>query len=410
MSVKIGDILVGVDVGTSKTCALIGEVTQDGLDIIGVGSCASHGMQKGAVTNIDSAAQAIQKAVEKAEAVAGFDTISSVIVNVTGNHIQGINSNGVAPVKNPEINEDDIARVLESAKAVAISPDREFLHVLAQEYILDNQDGIRNPKGMSGVRLEAKVHIVTGLSSGAQNIIKCVNRCNLEVEDIVLSALADSEAVLTEDEKEMGCALVDIGSGTTDIAIWSRGALVHTHVIALAGNMLTSDIAKMLQMSLMDAEELKIHSGCAMKTAVGEDELIPIPGSDGRDSQKMMPRQALAEIIEPRLEEIFEMIDRDIEESGYKSQIPAGIILTGGTSKMDAAPELGARTFGLPVRRGMPYNIGGFSDLVTDPQQSTAVGLMLYEINRPDVSTYNPQETQKSSWMGRFVAWLKRIV
>ncbi len=408
MTVKLGDILVGLDIGTSKTCAIIGEVTPEGLNVIGAGSSPSKGIQKGAVTNIDAAAQGIQHAIEVAEVIANCK-ISSVIVDITGNHIEGINSNGVAAVKGEEIDDNDIARVLESAKAVAIPPDREFLHVLAQEYILDGQTGIRNPKGMSGVRLEAKVHIVTGAISCAQNIIKCVNRCDVEVADIVLSSLAASEAVVSDDEKELGCVLVDVGSGTTDIAIWSKGALVHTHVIGLAGNHLTSDIAKGLQTSLTDAEKLKIHSGCAMTTAVGADEIIEIPSPDGREPRKYS-RQVLTEIIEPRLEEIFEMVNCEIEKSGYKSLIPAGVILTGGTAIMDAVPELAERVLGVSVRRGVPRGIGGLTDFVQNPQYSTAIGLLLHAVNHPDISSFSPQEAKNSSLVGRLLAWLKQIV
>ena len=297
MTDKTGEILVSVDIGTSKTCVLIGEVTEEGLDILGCGTAPTKGVQKGVITNKDSAAQAVSRALEVAEAMAGFDSISNVIVNITGNHIQGINSSGVAPVygdegvarktnwntsevasiKTPEINRDDVTRVLESAKARKIQPDHEFLHVLPQEYILDDQPGIRSPIGMNGVRLEAKVHIITGAISSANNIIECINRCHLNVDDLVYSALASSAAVLSDDEKEIGCALVDIGSGTTDIAIWHKGALVHTHVLGVGGNHLTSDIAKGLQISIEEAETLKINDGCAMTSAVGADEIIQVP-------------------------------------------------------------------------------------------------------------------------------------
>lgn len=409
MGVKIGDILVGVDVGTAKTCAVIGEVGAQGFNVLGFGEVPSKGIKKGAVINIESASQAILQALEEAEYVADFGSIASVIVNITGNHIQGQNSNGVAPVRNPEINDDDIARVLESAKAVKIAPDREFLHVLAQEYILDGQEGIRSPKGLSGVRLEAKVHIITGAIACAQNIIKCVQNCKLEVEDLVFSALAASQAVLSDDEKEMGCVLVDIGGGTTEIAIWVKGALVHTHVLGVGGYHLTSDIAKGLVISLTDAEELKLSSGCAMTTAVGMDEVILIPSGDGREPRKMA-RSVLAEIIEPRLEEIYEMVNREIIKSGYRDALSAGVILTGGTSILDAAPELAERTFGMRVRRGMPCNIGGVSDSVANPKYSTVIGLMQYAINRPDVMTYNPQDSQKSTFLRKIVTWLKNII
>ena len=430
MTDKTGEILVSVDIGTSKTCVLIGEVTEEGLDILGCGTAPTKGVQKGVITNKDSAAQAVSRALEVAEAMAGFDSISNVIVNITGNHIQGINSSGVAPVygdegvarktnwntsevasiKTPEINRDDVTRVLESAKARKIQPDHEFLHVLPQEYILDDQPGIRSPIGMNGVRVEAKGHIVRGAISSANNIIECINRCHLNVDDLVYSALASSAAVLSDDEKEIGCALVDIGSGTTDIAIWHKGALVHTHVLGVGGNHLTSDIAKGLQISIEEAETLKINDGCAMTSAVGADEIIQVPSPGDRRETRKISRQGFAEIIEPRLEEIFLMVNREIEKSGYKDKIPAGIILTGGTSIMDAAPELGAQTMNMPVHRGIPCNVGGMSDCIADPRYATAVGLLLYEMNRPDVSSYNPQETQKSSWIGRIVTWLKQII
>lgn len=408
MTVKIGDILAGLDIGTSKICAIIGEVTENGLNIIGVSSVPSKGIQKGSVMNIDAAAQGIQAAIEKAEVVANCK-ISSVVVNITGNHIQSMNSSGVAPVESPEISDSDIAQVLKTAKAVRIPPDREFLHVLAQEYILDGQEGIRNPKGLIGVRLEARVHIVTGAVDAAQNIIKCVNRCGLEVADMVLSSLAASESVLSEDEKELGCVVLDVGSGTTDMAIWAHGALMHTHVLGLGGNHLTSDIAKGLQISLTDAEKLKLNSGCAMTSAVGSEEVVYVPTTDGKEPRKL-PRQVLAEIIEPRLEEIFEMVNREIEKTGYKSQIPAGIVITGGTAFMDAVPELAERVFGLPVRRGIPRNVDGLVDFVQSPQYATSVGLLLHSVNHPDISSYSPQDAKKSSLMGRFLSWVRQII
>ena len=409
MTVKIGDILVGVDIGTNKTCAVIGEVTEEGLNIIGAGDTASKGIQKGIVTNIETASQGIQRAIENAEVLANCK-ISSVCVNITGSHIQGMNSNGVAAVHNPEIDETDIARVLESARAVPIPPDRQFLHVLPQEYIVNGQPGIRNAKGMSGVRLEAKVHIVTAVSSYVQNIIKCVDRCKVDVTDIVLSSLAASEAVLSEEEKELGCVLVDVGSGTTDIAIWSKGVLVHNHVIALGGNHLTSDIAKGFQTTLQDAEKLKIHSGCAMAAAVGSEEIIEIPASNGRDIRKL-PRQSLAEIIEPRLEEIFEMVNREIENAGFdRRQFSGGVVLTGGTAIMDAVPELAERVMSLPVRRGVPRGIGGLTDFVQNPKFSTAIGLLLYGIKHQDDSLCSPQEAKNSTVLGKFLSWLKQIV
>ncbi len=408
-SVKVDDILLGLDIGTSKICALIGEVTPEGINIIGMGSSPSKGIQKGAVSNIDAAAQGIQHAIEYAEVMANCK-IQSVIVNITGNHIGCMNSNGVAPVRGEEVSDADIRCVLDSARAVAIPPDREFLHVLASEYILDGQGGIRNPKGMSGVRLEANVHIVTGAVNCTQNLIKCVDKCGVDVADIVMSSLAASESVISDDEKELGCVLVDIGSGTTDIAIWVQGALVHSHVIGIGGNSLTNDIATVLKILLGDAEKLKIQSGCAMASAVGADEIIEIPSAEGHDMRKYS-RQVLAEIIEPRVEEIFEMVNREIEKSGFKSQIPAGIILTGGTAIMDGVPELAERVIGLPVRRGVPTGIGGVVDFIQNPQYATAVGLLLYAANHPDDnSTIIADSAKNVGVLKKLIDWLKQIV
>ena len=410
MSIKLGDILVGLDIGTNKTCAVIGEVSDEGLKILGAGETASKGIQKGGIINIEAASQSIQKAIEKAEIIAKC-RVSSVIVNITGNHIQGTNSNGVAKVSNcDEISDDDISRVLETARAVRISPDREFLHVIAQDYIVDGTPGIRNPRGMSGVRLEAKVHIITAVSSCIENIVKSVDRCRVDVTDVVLSSLASGESVLTEEEKEIGCVLVDLGSGTTDIAIWSKGAIVHTHTIGIAGNSLTSDLAKAFQMTLPDAETVKIHSGCAMVSSVGAEEIDEIPLSNGRDIHKH-PRQAICGVIEPRLEEIFEMVNREIVKAGIdKSQIPGGIILTGGTSVMDAVPELAERVLELPARRGVPRNISGLTDFILNPKYATVAGLMLYVMNQPTVLMCNPQDAKNSSFMGKFIAWIKQII
>lgn len=414
--VKNGDILVGLDIGTHKTYAVIGEVTENEddpklkeLNVIGVGSAVSKGIQKGNITNVDSAAQCINEAIEKAEVTANCK-ISSVIVNITGNHIKGRNSQGLTTLKNDEITDGDIAACLESAKAIPIPPDREFLHVLAQEYILDEtQRGIKNPKGMSGVRLEANVHIVTAASSAVQNIIKSIQRYKIDVADIVLSSLASSEAVLSRDEKELGCVLIDIGGGTTDVAIWVKGALVHNYVLPLGGNHLTNDIAQSLQISVIDAERLKLQSGCAMTSAVGTDEIVLIPMPGGRDPKKR-PKQVIAEIIQPRLEEIFEMVAKEIEKSGHKEEIPAGIILTGGTARMDAVPELAESIFGMPVRRGIPTGIGGITDFVQNPQCATVIGLLLHAMNQHDIASYSPQDEKNNSLLGRFVSWLKQIV
>lgn len=408
MSEKNSKILVGLDVGTSKTCAVIGEMTEEGLDIIGMGSAVSKGIQKGAVTNIESAAQSIQDALEDVE-VAINQEVTSVIMSISGTHIKGLNSNGVAAVKSPEVSDDDVARVLDSANAVAIPPDRQFLHVLAQEYILDGQQGIPDPRGMTGVRLEAKVHIVTCAVNSAQNLVKAVNKNEVAVSDIVLAPLAASEAVLTQDDREMGCVLVDIGAGTTDIAVWHKGVLVYTAVLDIAGNHITSDIAQGLQTNLQVAEKLKITSGCAMRDAVGADEAIQIPAVDGRDVRKF-PRSVLADIIEPRLEEIFDLVNQKIVESGYRDSIPAGLVLTGGTALMSALPELCEKTFGLPVKRGLPRNIGGNIDQVTHPKFATAVGLLFHAINPPDIKSYGSPEAKQNGLIGKIINWFKQIV
>ncbi|MBQ1267442.1 MAG: cell division protein FtsA [Proteobacteria bacterium] len=408
MSEKDEKLFVALDVGTSKTCAIVGRVTDKDIDIMGTGVVASKGIQKGNVNNIESAAACIDEALGMAE-VQSSKEIRSVYLSISGTHIKGQNSNGVARVHTPEVSDDDIARVLDSASALNIASDRQFMHVLAQEYILDDRPGIHNPRGMPGVRLEAKVHVISGSISCAQNLIKAVNRCKVSVADIVLAPLAASETILSDDEREVGCVMIDIGSGTTDIAVWSKGALVYTSVLDIAGNHITSDISKGLQTTLTTAETVKIQSGCAMSDAVGSDEIIQFAMANGNEFRKL-PREVLAKIIEPRLEELFDMIKQQITDAGYIDQIPGGIILTGGTALMDALPELCEKMFGLPVRRGVPRNIGGMVDNIQNPKFSVAVGLLLHASNPPDLKSYCSEEGRRKGVWDKIKDWFKQIL
>lgn len=408
MAQRQNEILVGLDIGSTKICAIVGELSEEGVNIIGIGTHASKGVSKGMLVNIEAAADVIQKAIEDAEVMSGCD-ISNVLISISGGHIKGINSEGLAAVKQHEVDDADIAQAIESAKAVAIPNDREFLHVLPQDYILDGQSGISNPKGMAGVRLETRVHIVTGSISCAQNLVKCANRCKLEVSDIIFSGLASSEAVLSADEKELGCAVLDVGGGCTDIAIWSKGSIVHTATLTLGGNLLTTDIGAGLHIPLAEAERLKLNSGCAMVSAVGPDEIIHVPNVGGREPRKL-PKRVVADIIETRLEEIFSFAFREIENSGFRDKIPSGIVLTGGASTMDAAPELCGRVTGLPVRRGIPIGVGGMTDLVRFPKMSTGVGLLLQATRHADMRLFRPKDTKSASIKERIVSWFKEII
>ncbi|MCX5911124.1 MAG: cell division protein FtsA [Deltaproteobacteria bacterium] len=373
---KKENIIVGLDVGTTKISAIVGEVNDNGVEIIGVGTQPSRGMRKGVVINIDATVESIRKAVEEAELMAGAQ-ITSVYCAIAGSHIRGFNSHGIVAVKNREVQESDVKRVLDAARAVAIPMDREVLHVLPQEYIVDEQDGIMEPLGMSGVRLEAKVHIVTAAVTSTQNIIRCCNRTGLEVKDIVLGQLAASEAVLIPDEKELGAALVDIGGGTTDLVVFSQGAVRQTAVFGLGGNHLTNDIAVGLRTPLVESEKIKTKYGCALTAMVKKEEMIEVPSVGGRRSRSLS-RQILAEIIEPRMEEIFSLVHREILKSGYENLIASGVVLAGGTASLEGLPELVEQIFNLPVRRGYPAGVGGLMDVVNNPMYATGVGLVLY--------------------------------
>jgi cell division protein FtsA len=373
---KRDELIVGLDIGTTKIACIVGEVTDDGIDIIGIGTAASRGIRKGVVVNIDATVQSIEKAVEEAEHMAGCE-ITTVFAGIAGGHIKGLNSHGTVAVKDREVRGGDVDRVIESAKAVAIPMDREIIHVLPQEYIVDEQDGIREPLGMAGVRLEAKVHIVTAAVTSAQNIVKCCNRCGLSVSDIVLEPLASAEAVLHEDEKELGVVLVDIGGGTTDIAIFTEGAIVHTGVLPLGGNHLTNDIAVGLRTPLDAAEKIKQKYGCALTTLVNSDETIEVPSVGGRQP-RVLARSVLVDIINPRVEEIFEHVRKEIAKSGFEDLLASGVVLTGGSTILEGMTELAEEVIGLPARRGLPRNIGGLVDVVRVPTFATGVGLVQY--------------------------------
>jgi cell division protein FtsA len=373
---KRENIVVGLDIGTTKICAIVAEVSDGGVDIVGIGTHPSKGLRKGVVINIDATVESIRKAVEEAELMAGVE-INSVYCGIAGSHIRGFNSHGIVAVKNREVSENDMKRVIDAARAVAIPMDREIIHVLPQEFIVDEQDGIMEPLGMSGVRLEAKVHIVTGAVTSAQNIIRCCNRTGLEVNDIVLEQLAASDAVLIPDEKELGVALADIGGGTTDLVVFSQGAVRQTAVFGLGGNHLTNDIAVGLRTPLVESEKIKIKYGCALTSMVKKEEMIEVPSVGGRRA-RVLSRQILAEIIEPRMEEIFTLVHREILKSGYENLIPSGVVLTGGTASLEGLPELVEQIFNLPVRRGYPSGIGGLMDVVNNPMYAAGVGLVLY--------------------------------
>lgn len=376
MAKKNDNIIVGLDIGTTKICAIVGEVGENGLNIIGIGTHPSKGLRKGVVVNIESTVSSIKKAVEEAELMAGCE-ITSVYTGIAGGHIKSFNSHGIIAVKDGEVSETDIKRVIDAAKAVAIPMDREIVHVLPQEFIVDDQDGIKEPLGMSGVRLEAKVHIVTGAVTSAQNIVKCCNKTGLDVRDIVLQQLASSEAVLSIEEKELGVVLVDIGGGTTDIAVFADGGIKHTAVIALGGNHLTSDIAIGIRTPAAEAEKIKKKYGCALASMVKRDETIEVPSVGGR-KPRTVSRQVLAEIIEPRVEEIMTLVNREVMKSGFEEVLASGVVLTGGSAGLEGMPEVAEQIFNLPVRKGAPVGIGGLTDVVNSPMYSTGVGLVLY--------------------------------
>ncbi len=371
------NLIVGLDIGTSKVVAIVGEINPEGgVEIIGIGSHPSRGLKKGTVVNIESTVQSIQRAVEEAELMAGCQ-IHSVFAGIAGSHIRSLNSHGIVAIRDKEVAQGDIDRVLDAARAVAIPADQKVLHTLPQEFIIDNQEGIREPIGMSGVRLEAKVHMVTGAVSAAQNIVKCVRRCGLEVDDVILEQLASSYAVLTDDEKELGVCLVDIGGGTTDIAIFTEGAIRHTAVIPIAGDQVTNDIAVALRTPTQYAEEIKLKYACALTQLATSEETIEVPGVGERESRRLA-RKVLAEVVEPRYEELFMLVQAELRRSGFEDICASGIVLTGGCSKIEGAVELAEEIFHMPVRLGVPQATTGLADVVRNPIHATGVGLLLF--------------------------------
>lgn len=371
------NLIVGLDIGTSKVAAIVGAVSPAGeLEIIGIGYHPSRGLKKGVVVNIESTVQSIQRAVEEAELMAGCQ-IHSVYAGIAGSHIRSLNSHGIVAIRDKEVGPGDLDRVIDAARAVAIPADQKVLHILPQEFIIDNQEGIREPIGMSGVRLESKVHLVTGAVSAAQNIIKCVRRCGLEVNDIILEQLASSQAVLTEDERDLGVCLVDIGGGTTDLAVFAEGAVRHTAVIPIAGDQVTNDIAVALRTPTQFAEELKIKYACALAQLASADETIEVP-SVGDRPPRQLARQTLAEVVEPRYEELLSLVQAELRRSGLEELAAAGIVLTGGSSKMEGAVELAEEIFHMPVRLGEPHTVSGLKDVVRNPVYATGVGLLLF--------------------------------
>jgi cell division protein FtsA len=398
-------LIVGLDIGTSKVVAIVGEISSGGTtDIIGIGSHPSTGLKKGVVVNIESTVQSIQRAVEEAELMAGCQ-IHSVFAGIAGSHIRSLNSHGIVAIRDSEVKASDVERVIDAAKAVAIPADQRILHILPQEFIIDNQEGIREPVGMSGVRLEAKVHMVTGAVSAAQNIVKCIKRCGLEVDDIILEQLASSYSVLTDDEKELGVCIVDIGGGTTDIAIFTEGAIRHTAVIPIAGDQVTNDIAVALRTPTQHAEDIKIKYACALRQLTSLEDTIEVPGVGDRDSKKMS-RQTLAEVVEPRYEELFTLIQAELRRSGFEEIIPAGIVLTGGSSKMEGLIELAEEVFHMPVRLGLPQGIQGLVDVVRNPIHATGVGLLLYgQQQNVQRNTFEESSTGFASLLTRMKQW-----
>jgi cell division protein FtsA len=371
------NLIVGLDVGTSKIVAIVGEISvDDEIEIIGIGSNRSRGLKKGVVVNIESTVHSIQRAIEEAELMAGCE-IHSVYTGIAGSHIRSLNSHGIVAIRDNEVSVGDVDRVIDAAKAVAIPADQKILHILPQEFVIDSQEGVKEPIGMSGVRLEAKVHMVTGAVSAAQNIVKCVRRCGLDVDDIILEQLASSYSVLTDDEKELGICLVDMGGGTTDIAVFTDGAIHHTAVIPIAGDQVTNDIAIALRTPTQHAEDIKVQYACALTQLANPEETIEVPSVGDRPSRRLA-RQTLAEVVEPRYEELFTLIQAEIRRSGFEDLIAAGVVLTGGSSKMEGVVELAEEIFHMPVRIGIPTHVAGLSDVVKSPIYSTGVGLLLF--------------------------------
>lgn len=398
--------VVGLDIGTSKVAAIVGEVDRNGdIEVIGIGSHRSHGLRKGVVVNIESTVQAIQRATEEAELMSGVH-IDSVYAGIAGSHIRGMNSHGIVAIRDDEVHAQDVDRVIDAARAVAIPADQRVLHVLPQEYLVDHQEGVKEPLGMSGVRLEAKVHLVTCAANAAENVVKCIERCGLTVNDLILEQLASSYAVLTDDERDLGVCLVDIGGGTSDIAVFTGGGIRHTAAIPIAGDQATSDIAMTLPTPTRHAEEIKIKYACALNRLVHPDETINVQGIGDRPP-RTLPRQVVAEVVEARYEELFSLIKGELERGGYDEVIASGIVLTGGSSQLEGVVELAERVFEMPVHIGTPRKVTGLKDIVSNPIYATGVGLLLY--GREEASR-DRNESKPGGLLTRIGQWFRENV
>jgi cell division protein FtsA len=405
------ELIAGLDLGTTKVCAIVGEQVDDGIDIIGIGCVPSRGLKKGVVVNIESTVQAIKAAIDQAESMAGCE-INTVYAGIAGSHVRGLNKHGVAAIAAREVTDADVQRVLEQSKAIPLPSDRQVIHVLPQEYIVDDQDGIAKPVGMNGVRLEARVHLVTAATTQIQNIVKCAERCGLNVAEVVLEPLASAEAVLSEDEREIGVAVIDIGGGTTDIIVFANSAAVHTSVIPVGGLNLTNDIAAGLRTPMAEAERIKIKYGCASPRMIDPDDMIEVPSVGGR-AARSLHREVLANIIEPRVEEIFSAVQHVLNESGYMDMLNAGIVLTGGSTMLDGMAELAEEILGMPVRRATPVGVGGLADVVKSPAYATAVGLAKYGAQRLRTVRFEqrlsrPVRIERGSWV-RIGEWFREV-
>lgn len=403
---KREEIIVGLDIGTTKIAAIVGELTDEGIDVIGVGTAPSRGLRRGVITHIDNTVAAIRRAVEEAELMAGCE-ISTVYAGIAGGHIRGLNSHGIVAVKDGEVAASDVARVIDAAKAVAIPMDNEIVHVLPQDFVVDGQDGIKEPLGMSGVRLETRVHIVTAAVTSAQNVVKCCQRCELQVAELVLQPLASAEAVLHEDERELGVVLIDIGGGTTDLTIFNDGAIVYTACLGVGGNHVTNDIAVGLRTPSAEAEAVKQRWGCAKSAMIDVEEEIEVPSVGGRPARRLS-RRVLCEIIEPRVEEIFLLVRRELAKAGYEDLLASGAVLTGGATIMTGMPELAEEVLGFPVRRGAPHKVGGLLDVVRSPKFATSVGLVQYGARRAAAQLFRPR-TERLRLGSRVRDWLARV-
>jgi cell division protein FtsA len=407
MARETKNLVVALDIGTSKVAALVAELRPDGtIDILGMGAHESKGLKKGVVVNIESTVNAVQRALEEAELMADCK-ISSAFTGIAGSHIKSFNSTGMVAIKDREVGPLDVERAIETAKAVNIPTDQQILHVLRQEFIIDGQEDVREPIGMSGVRLEVKVHIVTGAVSAAQNIVKCVRRCGLEVNDLILQPLASARAVLSEDEKDLGVCLVDIGGGTSDVAVFTHGAIRHTAVIPIAGDQITNDIAMALRTPTAEAELIKVRHGVALRQLADPNEMIEVPGIGDR-GPRAMSRQTLAEVIEPRVEELFSLVQQVLRESGFEELLSSGVVLTGGSSVMQGMVELGEEIFHMPVRVGVPKYAGGLADVVRNPRHATAVGLLLEGVQQVRQGQLSRQDGSMRAVLARMREWFQR--